>query len=108
MDGERFVKAGVTGIVLLISFVVLMLAARFLWVLALVLSPFLLVAAFIYLVGYAAPNLGVIGRQVHRAAEFRARSFLDWLDFKAPSWVWPAIRATRTFLDWLGLQVKAL
>lgn len=104
---DRTLKAVMMGFGLIVGFYLTLLTARMAWFLALLLLPFLLVAAGIYLVGYGAPNLGAYGRKIHKAAETKARDALDWLDFQAPTWLWPTIRSARTFLDWLGLQVDA-
>lgn len=102
---DRKLKAVLMGVGLLVGLYVTLLVARAVWFLALVMLPFLVVAAFVYFVGYGAPRLGDYGRKLHKWAETKARGLLDWLDFSAPTWTWPAIRAARTFLDWLGLQV---
>jgi len=102
---DRKLKAVLMGAALLASVFLLLQLARVVWFLAIIMLPFLMVAGVVYVVGYGAPNLGDYGRKLHKRAEFRARGFLDWLDFRAPTWLWPVIQATRTFLDWLGLQV---
>jgi hypothetical protein len=102
---NRNVKAVLMGVGLLFGLYLVMQVLRVVWILGILMFPFLIVAALIYFVGYGAPNFGTFGRKLHKAAEKRAREFLDWLDFKAPTWAWPAIRATRMGLDWLGLQV---
>ena len=90
---------------LFFGFYLTLLVLRAVWVLGLVMLPFLFAAIAVYVIGYGMPNLGDFGRRVHNDAEIKARRWLDWLDFNAPIWTWPAIRAVRTFLDWLGLQV---
>jgi len=102
---DRKLKAVLMGAALLAGVFIMLQLARVVWFLAILMLPFLLVAAIIYFVGYGAPNLGDYGRMVHRKAEYHVRGFLDWLDFRAPTWTWPAIQAVRTFIDWLGLQV---
>ena len=103
---NRNLKAIVTGFVLLVGLYLSILVIRVVWALAIVLLPILIIASAVYAVGYGMPKLGATGRKIHNAAERKARSALDWLDFNAPHWAWPAIAAVRTFLDWLGLQVK--
>ena len=98
-------KAVLTGIGLVGAIALTIFLGRMLWYLAIVVFPLLMLALFIYLIGYGAPGLGKYGRKVHKAFERAARQVLDWLDFNSPTWLWPAIQGARTFLDWLGLQV---
>jgi len=104
---DRKLKAVLMGAGLIVGLYLTLMMARVVWFLAILMLPVLVVAAAIYLVGYGAPNLGDFGRKIHKGAEGHARALLDWLDFEAPAWTWPAIRSARTFLDWLGLQVDA-
>jgi hypothetical protein len=99
---DRRFKAVLMGVALLMGLYLTFQLARVIWFLLL---PILVFATIVYLVGYGAPSLGDYGRKLHKAAESQARATLDWLDFTSPTWMWPAIRAARTFLDWLGLQV---
>jgi hypothetical protein len=102
---DRKLKAILMGTGLLVGIYVTLQIARIVWFLAILMLPILGFAAFVYFIGYGAPSLGYYGRKLHKRAETKARSALDWLDFTAPAWTWPAIRGARTFLDWLGLQV---
>ncbi len=103
---NRNVKAILTGIGLVLGLYLTLVVLRAVLVLGLIMLPFLIVAFSVYIVGYGMPNFGSFGRKVHDSAERKARRFLDWADFNAPIWAWPAIFAARTFLDWLGLRVK--
>lgn len=102
---NRAGKALVMGCGLLIGLYITLLVLRAVLVLGLLMLPFLAFAFLLYLVGYGMPNFGEAGRRIHKAAETKARRGLDWLDFNAPHWTWPAISAARTFLDWLGIRV---
>ena len=101
----RGFKAVLMGFMLFFGFYLFLLVFRAVWFIGLLMLPFLIVAGAVYFVGYGMPNFGDVGRRVHNDAEKKARRLLDWLDFNAPHWTWPAISAIRTFLDWLGLQV---
>lgn len=101
-------KAIVMGFGLLVGLYLTVLVLRVVWVVGLLMLPFLIAAGIVYVIGYGFPNLGDYGCRVHKAAETKARQGLDWLDFNAPHWAWPAIRASRTFLDWLGLRVARI
>jgi hypothetical protein len=102
---NRSVKAILTGFSLLLGLYLTVLVIRVVWVVGLMMLPFLIIAFSVYVVGYGMPRFGKSGRKIHNTAEAKARQGLDWLDFNAPHWAWPAITATRTFLDWLGLKV---
>lgn len=102
---SRNLKAILMGAGLLFGLWLVVKILKAVWFLGILMLPFLMIAALVYFIGYGAPNFGSFGRKIHKVAETKARAVLDWLDFNAPAWTWPAITACRTFLDWLGLQV---
>lgn len=96
---DRAHSAALSGLLLAVGFAGVWVLAKTLGAVHIVVAPFLVTAALLYLVGYMSPTW------IRVPVETKIRHYLDYLDFTLPGALLPVVGKIRRLLTWLGLSV---